>query len=89
MTRCYSRRGLRKLFAAFDAPAFRKMGFFFYAIPKLGRLYRRYQIRRYGEHPGGVLVYGAPWPRTSSLEIWLGRHIGFAWFISAGKRERA
>ena len=36
-------------------------------------------------HPGGVLVYGEPWPIQSPLELRLGRVMGWAWFISARK----
>ena len=57
-------------------------------IPKLGRLYRRWQIKRYGTHPGGYLVYGEPWLMQSPLERWLGGVMGFAWFISAAKPEK-
>ena len=85
VTRCYTAGGIRKLFAGFDQLAFRKAEFYFYLIPKLGRLYRRYQIRRYGTHPGGRLVYGAPWPIQSKLELWLGRQMGWSWFISVTK----
>ena len=85
ITRCYTARGIRRLFADFDDLTMRKREFYFYLIPKFGRLYRRYQIRRYGTHPGGLLVYGAPWPIQSRLELWLGRILGFAWFISATK----
>ena len=63
----------------------RKGEFYFYLIPKLGRLYLRHQLRRYGTHPGGVLVYGEPWPIQSPLELRLGRLMGWAWFISATK----
>ena len=52
---------------------------------EIGRLYRRYQIRRYGTHPGGRLVFGEPWPYSSKLEQWLGKYIGFGLFASARK----
>ena len=87
VTRCYSAAGIRRLFAAFENLSMRKAEFYFYLIPKLGRLYRRYQITRYGTHPGGVLVYGEPWPINSPLERRLGRIMGFAWFISAAKPD--
>lgn len=86
VTRCYTRGEIRRLFARFDDLTARKGEFYFYLIPKLGRLYRRWQVRRYGTHPGGILVYGEPWPMQSPLELWLGRSIGWAWFISATKR---
>ncbi len=85
ITRCYTARGIRKLFHRFRDLGMRKGEFYFYLIPVLGRLYRRYQLRRFGTHPGGVLVYGEPWPIQSPLELRLGRVMGFAWFISARK----
>lgn len=83
ITRCYTRRGIHRLFKNYEDVRLRKGEFYFYMIPKLGRLYRRYQIRRYGVHPGGRLVYGEPWPRQSPLEIKLGEMMGWAWYISA------
>ncbi len=85
VTRCYTAGGIRKLFRRFREVTLRKGEFYFFLIPKLGRLYRRYQIRRYGTHPGGILVYGDPWPIQSPLELKLGKIMGFAWFISARK----
>ena len=87
ITRCYTRGDIRRLFARFENLSLRKGEFYFYLIPKLGRLYRRWQIKRYGTHPGGYLVYGEPWPIQSPLERWLGPVMGFAWFISATKLE--
>ncbi|MDA0998532.1 MAG: class I SAM-dependent methyltransferase [Proteobacteria bacterium] len=84
-TRCYTAAEMRRLFGAFGRVRMRKGEFYFYLIPKIGRLYRRYQIRKYGTHPGGVLVYGEPWPIQSPLELWLGRFMGFSWFIEAEK----
>jgi ubiquinone/menaquinone biosynthesis C-methylase UbiE len=88
VTRCYARYAIKKLFARFEDLTLRKGEFYFYLIPKLGRLYRRWQIKRYGTHPGGYLVYGEPWPMQSPLERRLGRVMGFAWFISAAKPEK-
>ena len=85
ITRCYTASQVRDLFQAFEDPSLRKGEFYFYLIPKLGRLYRRWQVRRYGVHAGGVLAYGSPWPIQSPLERRLGRLMGFAWFISARK----
>ncbi len=85
ITRCYTRGGIRRLFRRFENLNLHKGEFYFYLIPKLGRFYRRWQIKRYGTHPGGYLVYGEPWPMQSPLELWLGRIMGFAWFISATK----
>jgi len=88
ITRCYTRSGIRRLFRRFENLGLRKGEFYFYLIPKLGRFYRRWQIKRYGTHPGGYLVYGEPWPIQSPLERWLGGIMGFAWFISATKPEK-
>ena len=85
ITRCYTAAGIRRLFRSFGNIRLRKGEFYFYLIPKLGRLYRRWQIRRYGVHPGGYLVYGEPWPMQSPLEQRLGPVMGFAWFIAAEK----
>lgn len=87
ITRCYTAGGIRKLFGKFNNLTLRKGEFYFYLIPKLGRLYRRWQLKRYGTHPGGILVYGEPWPFQSPLEVYLSRVMGFAWFISAKKPE--
>ncbi len=88
ITRCYWRRGIERLFRRFEGVSARKSEFYFYLIPKLGRLYRRWQIRHYGVHPGGMLVYGAPWPMVSPLEHRLGRVIGWCWNVRAQKPER-
>ncbi len=87
IARCYTASGVAHLFDAFRGLTMRKGDFFFYLIPKLGRLYRRWQIKRYGVHPGGILVYGEPWPVQSPLELKLGRLVGFSWWISARKPD--
>ena len=87
ITRCYTAGQIRGLFADFSSLKFRKSEFYFYLIPKLGKIYRRWQIRRYGVHPGGSIVYGDPWPIWSPLEAWLGKRIGWVWFISAEKKK--
>jgi ubiquinone/menaquinone biosynthesis C-methylase UbiE len=85
ITRCYTRGGIRRLFRRLENLHLRKGEFYFYLIPILGQLYRRWQINRYGTHPGGYLVYGEPWAKQSPLERWLGPVMGFVWFISATK----
>jgi ubiquinone/menaquinone biosynthesis C-methylase UbiE len=85
ITRCYTRSGIDQLFAGFRDITARKGEFYWYLVPKIGRLYRKYQIKRYGTHPGGVLVYGEPWPIQSPLELALGKIMGFGWYISARK----
>lgn len=87
VTRCYTGAGIERLFAAFRDVTYRKGEFYWYLVPKLGRLYRKYQVKRYGTHPGGVLVYGEPWPIQSPLELKLGEVMGFSWFISARKPQ--
>jgi hypothetical protein len=87
ITRCYTSGGIRDLFQRFAKVTLRKGEFYFYLIPKLGKFYRRWQIKRYGTHPGGYLVYGEAWPIQSPLEGRLGRIMGFAWFISAIKPD--
>lgn len=84
-TRCYTRGGIESLFARFARLTARKHEFYFYLTPKLGRFYRAWQVKRYGTHPGGILVYGEPWPIWSPLEAWLGPRIGWAWYISGFK----
>lgn len=85
VTRCYTARGIRQLFYAFENTTMRKREFYLYLIPKLGKLYRKFQIRYYGTHPGGLLVYGEPWPKQSALEKWLGPLMGWAWYVTATK----
>ncbi len=87
ITRCYTASDVRRLFRDFGGLTLRKGDFFFYLVPRLGRLYRRWQVRRYGTHPGGILVYGEPWPVQSPLELRLGRLIGFSWWITARKGQ--
>ncbi len=87
VTRCYTGQSIRHLFGNFVDVHLRKAEFYFYLIPKIGRIYRKWQRKHYGEHPGGWIVYGEPWPIWSSLEAWLGRYIGWAWYISARKPD--
>ena len=88
ITRCYTAGGIRRLFHRFRNVRLRKGEFYFFLIPKLGRIYRKFQIKRYGVHPGGILVYGEPWPMQSPLERWLGPIMGWAWFVTAEKPEK-
>ncbi|MDC0189710.1 class I SAM-dependent methyltransferase [Rhodospirillales bacterium] len=89
ITRCYSRAGIKKLFKDFQVKNLRKSEFYFYLIPKIGRLYRHWQIKTYGVHRGGMLVYGEPWPIQSRLELFLGKIMGWSWFIRAVKKKRS
>lgn len=85
ITRCYTAGGIRELFAAYKDVTLRKGEFYFYLVPKLGRLYRRWQLKRYGTHPGGALVYGEAWPINSPFERWLGTIVGWDWFVTGRK----
>ena len=87
-TKCYPNTGIRRLFARFNIVSLRKREFYFYLIPAVGRMYRRWQIKYYGTHPGGMLVYGEPWPIQSRLELSLGKLMGWSWFISATKPNK-
>lgn len=89
ITRCYTSGGIKKLFAAFDILSLRKSEFYFRLIPKIGKIISRQQIKRMGVHPGGILVYGAPWPIQTPFELKLGSIMGWAWFIDAKKREES
>lgn len=87
VTRCYTRRGMERLFARFEGLSLRKAEFYFYLIPGIGRFFRRWQLRRYGAHPGGYLVYGEPWPHQSPLEKRLGAWMGWGWYAAAKKPD--
>jgi len=87
ITRCYTASEILSLFQKFETVSLRKSEFYFGMIPKLGRLYRRWQARKYGSHPGGKLVYGSPWPIWSPLEQRLGKVMGWCWNIQAHKRN--
>jgi hypothetical protein len=54
--------------------------------PKLGRFWRRWRMKKYGMHPGGLLVYGSPWEITTPVERRLGKRVGWAWNILATKK---
>lgn len=85
ITRCYSRAEILSMFSAFQGTTLRKDSFQLYLTPGLGRRYRQWTAKRFGAHPGGVLVYGEPWPITSPLERKLGPWLGWDWYIHARK----
>ena len=91
ITRVYSRRAIAELFGAFAVHRARKSSFQFdnAAIPRLTQT-REAIFRALGRraHPGGRLVYGAPFMVETSLELWLGKFIGFSWNIVAEKNEQ-
>jgi SAM-dependent methyltransferase len=87
-TRVYSARELRRLLAGFEIESLRQSSFQFdnFAVPRLTQI-RNWLFRAFGRkpHPGGRLVYGAPYMTETALELWLGRLIGFAWNIVVRK----
>lgn len=85
ITRCYTAREVRRLFARFENISLRKSEFALAFVPKLGRWWRARRARQGKLHPGGALVYGAPWVIAAPFELALGRAIGWAWNIAATK----
>lgn len=89
ITRCYTFRDMRRLFVRFDDLSLRKSEFAISHLPKIGKFYKRWLFRRGRVHNGGILPYGEPWPLANAFELWLGRHLGWAWYASATKRTEA
>lgn len=87
-TRIYSKVEIHTAFRRFNIRSLRKSSFQFdnFAIPKLTQV-RNIVFRTLGRrpHPGGVLVYGAPYQTETRLELALGRIAGFSWNIVAEK----
>lgn len=87
-TRVYSEVELRRLLERFANLRLRKSSFQWdnFAIPRLTQI-RNWILKRLGHkaHPGGELVYGAPFVPETNGELWLGRFVGFAWNIVAEK----
>ena len=86
ITRCYTASEIRRLFGRFDRVSLRKSEFALAFVPKLGRWWRARRARQGKLHPGGALVYGAPWVIATPFEMWLGRRMGWGWNITAIKR---
>ncbi|PPR65442.1 MAG: putative methyltransferase YcgJ [Alphaproteobacteria bacterium MarineAlpha3_Bin7] len=84
-TKCFTKKEIKSLFKEFKTIHLRKAEFYFYLIPVIGKLYRIWQKKYLGLHPGGELVYGEPWPIQSRLELFLGKYLGWAWFITVKK----
>ena len=87
-TRVYSRKEIRRAFSSFKILSLRKSSFQFdnFAVPKLSQ-FRHKLLKLFGcrPHPGGILVYGAPYMAETKLELQLGAIVGFAWNIVAEK----
>jgi ubiquinone/menaquinone biosynthesis C-methylase UbiE len=88
ITRVYSARQMRQLFATFEVKSLRKNSFQFdnFCIPKLTQI-RNSLFQALGKkaHPGGLMVYGVPYVAETGLELYLGRLFGFGWNIIAEK----
>ncbi len=90
ITRVYSKRGMERLFADFEIDSLRKWSFQFdnLCIPRLTQARHKVMTALgFRPHPGGVLVYGAPYVAESAPELWLGGLLGFAWTIAARKPD--
>jgi SAM-dependent methyltransferase len=89
-TRVYSARQMRAAFREFEILSLRKSSFQFdnICVPRMTQ-FRAWLLRRIGRapHPGGVLVYGAPYPPETGPELAIGRFAGFSWNIVARKPE--
>lgn len=88
ITRVYTKAGMERLFSDFRIHSLRQSSFQFdnVAIPRMTQIRNRIlKLLGYKPHPGGMLVYGAPFMCETPLELALGRHMGFAWNIVAEK----
>lgn len=87
-TRVYSKSQIYQLMTKFEVTQLRKSSFQFdnFCIPRLTQM-RNWLLRKIGRapHPGGTLVYGAPYMTETNLELLLGRYLGFSWNIVATK----
>ena len=89
ITRVYSARALRKLFADFNVESLRKFSFQFdnFSVPRLTQI-RDWALKTLGHKPyrgGGMLVYGKPFYAETGLELALAPLIGWGWAIVARK----
>lgn len=92
ITRVYTKRAMERLFGRFEVRGLRKWSFQFdnFAIPRLTQI-RRWLLIRLGfpAHPGGIIVYGAPYVPETAIERFVGRFLGFCWVITATKPRHA
>jgi hypothetical protein len=88
ITRVYTKRAMERLFGDFKIVSLRKNSFQFdnFCVPRLTQI-RRWVLSRLGfpPHPGGVIVYGAPFVPETAVERFIGRFLGFCWVIKAEK----
>jgi ubiquinone/menaquinone biosynthesis C-methylase UbiE/uncharacterized protein YbaR (Trm112 family) len=87
-TRAYSKQELLKMFDKFDSVSIRKGAFTFSQIPKLGSIINTWLIRKKicPTSDAGYLVWDRPLRLSTSAELYLGRLIGFGYYISCRKR---
>ena len=88
ITRVYTRKAMLALFGEFNVITLRKWSFQFdnFCVPRLTQI-RNWILTRLGfeAHPGGIIVYGAPFVPETRLERFIGRFLGFCWVITAKK----
>ncbi len=84
-TTVYSKSQIRFLFKDFSSVTIRKGSFIFQQIPFVGQAISVIAGRSTGFSEAGTLLYGHPWRNETRLELWAGRHIGFALNIKATK----
>ena len=88
ITRVYTRKAMLALFSEFNVIALRKWSFQFdnFCVPRLTQM-RKWALTRLGfpAHPGGIVVYGAPYIPETAIERLIGRHLGWCWVIKAKK----
>jgi len=85
VTKVYSHREIRDLFASFESVSVRKNSFVVQQIPGIGKGLSNILGLFTGYNDGGIVVYGMPWRNETSLELVLGRFIGFGLNIRAIK----
>lgn len=85
-TKVYSAKDIRRLFHQFSEVEIRKGSFGFPQIPVIGKYFSNFLGIFTGFNDAGKLVYDRPWRNETRLELLLGRVMGFALNIRAGKR---
>lgn len=88
ITRVYSALQIRELLVKFRITSLRKNSFQFdnFCLPRLTQI-RAWVMKQLGfkAHPGGIIVYGAPFVPESRTELEIGKYAGFGWNIIAEK----
>lgn len=84
-TKVYSKSQIHKLFKEYKTVSIRKNSFNFEQVPVIGKIFARMIMKTTGVNQAGDLIYGHGWRNESKFELALGRCIGFALNITAGK----